>query len=33
VKLITEDEVERHLQAGWEIAAPLGNGKIAVRKT
>ncbi len=32
-KVITEHEVERYLEAGWEIAAPLGNGKIAVKKT
>jgi hypothetical protein len=31
-KVITEDEVERYLEAGWEIAATLGNGKIAVKK-
>ena len=31
-KVITENEVERYLEAGWEIAAPVGNGKIAVKK-
>ena len=26
-KVIAEGEVERYLEAGWEIAAPLGNGE------
>ena len=32
-KVIAEDKLERYIEAGWEIADPLGNGKIAVKKT
>lgn len=31
-KVIGEDELERYLEAGWDIATPLANGRIAVRK-
>ena len=32
-KVITEDELKPYLEAGWEIAGQLRNGKIAVKKT
>jgi len=31
-KIITEKDLEKYMEAGWEIAAPLGNRKIAVRR-
>jgi hypothetical protein len=31
-KVIQEEELERYLEAGWEIAGQLQNGRVAVRK-
>jgi hypothetical protein len=31
-KLVSEDELEKYLEAGWEMEGQLQNGKIAVKK-